>query len=359
MKRLSIIIFALFTLFLLVSKSALVRANFNQKSEQKSEEKSQGKVDEDAEFMCTMHPEVRTKTKGKCPKCAMPLVSIYPDVVDDFILQMEANPLQPKPGEKLKLRFTVINPKSGKQVQEFALLHEKLFHVFVVSQDLSQFQHIHPAFNKDGSFTIETQLPKPGRYKIYSDFYPLEGSPQVLQKNIATAGYQADLFGAKTEIKVDHSLSKIFSGEKILAENAENIGVDFAKLQHRELNPLQVEIKIEEGKIIAGRQTTLKYHLTDAKTGEPIHDLSPYLGAWGHTLILSDDQTDYVHSHPVELPPDPFDTEITNEKLFFGGPNVTFEALFPREGNYRIWTQFLRGDEIFVVIFNVRAERLR
>src|SRR5215470_20370450 len=39
---------------------------------------------DDAEFTCAMHPEVRSKTKGKCPKCGMALVSINPAVIDDF-----------------------------------------------------------------------------------------------------------------------------------------------------------------------------------------------------------------------------------------------------------------------------------
>jgi hypothetical protein len=42
-----------------------------------------------------------------------------------------------------------------------------------------------------------------------------------------------------------------------------------------------------------------------------------------------------------------------------GGPTVTFEALMPRPGNYRIWTQFLRGNAIITVSFNVKAKRLQ
>jgi hypothetical protein len=314
---------------------------------------------EEGEYTCSMHPEIRSKAKGKCPKCAMPLISVSPAVIDDFRLKMESTPLQPKPNEPVKLRFSIFNPKTNEPVKEFSMLHDKLFHLFIVSQDLSQFQHIHPAFHQDGSFTIETRLPTPGRYKIYCDFYPNDGNPQVLQQNIATAGFTNDLFAATPKITIDDSFTKVVNGEKILKENADNLGVNYADLKSLEVNPLKVELKIDTEKIIAGKQTVLKYHLTDAKTGEPIRDLSPYLGAWGHTLILSEDQTDYVHSHPSELPPDPLDIEIKDEKLFFGGPEVTFEALFPREGNFRIWTQFLRGDVMTVVIFNVRAERLR
>jgi hypothetical protein len=316
-------------------------------------------TESDAEYTCTMHPEIRSKTKGKCPKCAMELVSVTPEIADEFILKMEADPPAPRPNEKVKFRFAIFNPRTAALVKEFGLLHEKLFHLFIVSQDLSQFQHIHPVFNKDGSFSIETVLPQAGHYKIYADFYPLDGSPQVLQQNITTFGYKEDLFAGRPKIILDSVLTKTIEGEKIKKENAENIGVQLASLKAIPLTALKIELLIEPKEIIAGRPTTLKYHLTDSRTGEPIKDLSPYLGAYGHTLILSDDQTDYVHSHPSELPPDIFDMDARDENQFFGGPEVTFEAMFPRPGNYKIWTQFLRGDILTTVTFTVRAERLR
>lgn len=319
----------------------------------------QAATSSDEEYTCSMHPEVRTKAKGKCPKCAMALVSVNPAIADEFVLKMEASPAAPKPNEKVRLKFSIFNPKTSALVKDFALLHEKLFHLFVVSQDLTQFQHIHPLFNPDGSFSIETVLPQAGRYKIYCDFYPVEGSPQVLQQNIVTFSYQEDLFKAKPTIVPEAVFNKTVGGEKVTKANADNLGVAFSSLKAKPLNDLKVELKISALPIIAGKPTELKYHLTDAKTGEDIKDLSPYLGAWGHTLILSEDQTDYVHSHPSELPPGLFDLEELDESKFFGGPEVTFEAMFPEPGNYKIWTQFLRGDTITTVTFTVRAERLR
>jgi len=42
-----------------------------------------------------------------------------------------------------------------------------------------------------------------------------------------------------------------------------------------------------------------------------------------------------------------------------GGPELSFDVLFPAPGNYRVWAQFLRGDKLSTVVFDLRAERLR
>jgi hypothetical protein len=281
------------------------------------------------EYTCSMHPEIRTNAPGKCPKCAMTLVPVIPAIAEDFNLKFESFPKAPKPNEKVRLRFAIFNPRTRGQVKEFHVTHDKLFHLFIVSQDMSDFQHIHPTLEPDGSFTIETTLARAGNYKIYSDIYPNDGAPQVLQQNLVTAGYSSDLLGGEPRLAPDTSLIKTAGGIKF-------------------------ELKLEPAKIIAGQPSVLKYHLTDGATGQPVRDLVPYLGAWGHTLILSEDQSDYVHSHPEELVPDSED-----KAKLRGGPDVTFNALLPRPGNYRIWSQFQRGDTLTTVSFTVRAERLR
>ncbi len=280
------------------------------------------------EYTCTMHPEIRTNAPGICPKCEMTLVPVTPAIVDDFNLRFDCSPKAPKPNEKIRLRFSIYNPKSSEPVKEFYVTHDKLFHLFIVSQDMTEFQHIHPTLERDGSFTIETVLPKAGNYKIYSDFYPRDGAPQVLQQNLTTAGYTRDLLAGQPRLTPDAMLSKIVDGMKI-------------------------DLKLEPQDIIAGQRVVLKFHLTDATSGQPIRDLVPYLGAWGHTLILSEDQSDYVHSHPEEVVPD-----TPDKAKLRGGPDATFNAFLPKPGNYRVWTQFQRGETLTTVSFTVQADRL-
>lgn len=290
----------------------------------KEEPKEQADV-----YTCSMHLEIRAEKPGKCSKCGMALVPATPGIPLDFDLLLQSSPAAIKPGEKVRLRFQIYNPKSGARVKQFAIMHEQLFHLFVVSQDMSEFQHIHPTFESDGSFTIDTVLPQPGHYKIYSDFYPIEGAPQVLQRNLVTAGYKGDLFGSAPSLKPDSTLTKTVDG-------------------------MVIDLKLDPAEPIAGKPMTLKYHLTDAKTGEPVRDLKPYLGAWGHTLILSEDQSDYVHSHPEELVPESQDVSKLK-----GGPDVTFGAWLPRPATYRLWSQFQRGGTLTTVSFTIQARMLR
>lgn len=279
-------------------------------------------------WTCPMHPELRLDAPGKCPKCGMTLVPAIPGMPGKFDMDLSVTPAEFKANQPIKLQFAFFEPGTGNKVTKFSPTHTKLFHLFIISQDMAVFQHIHPDAEPDGSFAIETVLPQPGDYKIYADVYPSNGTPQVLQANLITAGYHPDLFASRASIVADKVLSKVVEGMK-------------------------VDLTLDPKEIISGTPTAFKYHLSDAATGEPVNDLKPYLGAWGHTLILSDDQVNYVHSHPDQIVPENVDPATLN-----GGPDVVFNAMLPKPGNYRMWTQFQRGDKLITVSFDLRADEL-
>jgi hypothetical protein len=204
--------------------------------------------------------------------------------------------------------------------------------LFVISQDFNEFQHIHPELQKDGSFTITTKLPQAGHYKIFCDFFPKGGTPQVIHQHLVTAGFRGDLLASQAKLKPDTTFSKVVDG------------VRFA-------------LKFEPAEMFAGREAELHYHLTDARTNAPVTELKPYLAAWGHTLILSEDAQDYLHSHPVESVDE--EMSLAERDKLRGGPDVTFDTFFPRPSNYRIWSQFLRREKLITVSFTVNVPRLR
>jgi hypothetical protein len=299
------------------------------------------KTDEATAWVCPMHGDYTMDMPGKCPRCGMNLVHAAPYDVRDYQLEFHTVPAAVKPGRKITMFFQFRHPGTGEVVRNFEIVHEKRFHLFVISQDMEFFQHIHPVEQPDGTWTIDVVVPKAGYYKVLSDILPSGGSSQFIARALVTAGYEGDLEGDSAHLVVDTNLTK--SVEDITAK-----------------------VTYDPPAFLVALYGHINFFLTDTRTGSPITDLQTYLGAFGHTLIMSEDMEDYVHSHPMDIlampdddggPPQfliPPDADL--EKIR-GGPEVTFEGLMPKPGRYRAWTQFRRNDQIrtFAFTFNVAA----
>ena len=149
--------------------------------------------DEETAWVCPMHGDYTMNVPGKCPRCGMDLVHAAPFDVRDYQLDFHTVPAAVKPGQKIKMYFRFLHPGTRAIVTKFEVVHEKQFHLFVISQDMEHFEHIHPVEAPDGTWTIETVLPKAGYYKVLCDFLPSGGSAQFLAQPLVTAGYEGDL----------------------------------------------------------------------------------------------------------------------------------------------------------------------
>jgi len=295
--------------------------------------------EEETAWVCPMHPDYTMDVTGKCPRCGMDLVRAAPFDVRDYRLDFRTVPSLVKPGQKTTMYFKIVHPGSGETVKKFEVVHEKQYHLFVISQDMESFQHIHPEEQPDGTWSIDVTLPKAGYYKILSDFMPSGGAPQFLARPLVTAGYAGDLEGSSAHLIPDSSPTKT-------------------------VDDITATMAYDPQTCIVGLYCHLNYHLTDTASGRPITDLQTYLGAFGHTLIMSEDMVDYVHSHPLDILAMPDDDGgppvflippgADLEKLR-GGPDVTFEGLMPKPGRYRAWTQFRRNGKIHTFAFTFQA----
>jgi hypothetical protein len=193
-------------------------------------------------------------------------------------------------------------------VTSFQVVHEKLFHMFVVSQDMQFFLHDHPVYQPDGSFRYDLAFPKPGLYRILSDFYPDGATPQLIAKSVIVPG------PAPAPVQ----LSRDYSGK-----DTEN---------------MQVQFWTDPPQPIAGFKTLLYFKVTPGEGFEKM------LGAWGHMLVASDDLIDMIHTHPF---------------IADGGPQVQFNVTFPRARGYRIWVQFQRNGVINTAHFDVPVNELK
>jgi hypothetical protein len=279
-------------------------------------------------YLCPMHPDVVASAPGTCRRCGMALVPGNPLDAAEYRLDVETVPRAVQAGQPARFQFTVFHPVSGLRIGEFAVVHDRPYHLFVVSQDMNHFFHVHPEQGSDGSFSIELTLPQPGYYRLFSDFLPAGGGPQIIATPLVTARFAGDVVAASARLEPDRSLSKSADGTI-------------------------VDLQVDAREAIAGRVVPFTFRLTDERTGQPVVDLEPYLGAWGHVLVLSEDMIDYIHAHPRQQLPDGPDRSALR-----GGPEATFEGLLPKPGRYRVWLQFQRSRRMSTVAFTISVPRL-
>lgn len=261
----------------------------------------------DEVFACPMDPDVRGHQPGVCPRCGMKLVSGIPDPVE-YTMDLTMTPDAPKPLQPVAFQFIVHDPWKDKVVTKFNYVHEKLFHMFVVSQDMKFFLHDHPVYQEDGSFVYKTALPQPGMYRILGDFYPDGATPQLIAKTVIVPGKGPE----PAHLERDYSTKK--------AEN------------------MEVSLVTDPPVPIAHSKTMMFFKVN------PADGLEKYLGAWGHMLAASDDLIDMIHTHPF---------------IADGGPDIQFNVIFPRATKYRVWVQFQRKGVVNTAYFDIPVEELK
>jgi hypothetical protein len=252
-----------------------------------------------------MDPDVRSERPGVCPRCGMKLTLTVPDSVE-YLLDVTTSPSVPTPAHEFVLAFYVIDPETGQPIHQFEIVHEKLMHVFIVSENLEFFAHEHPEPQTDGSFQLTTRLPYSGMYRMLVDFYPAGGRPQLVLKTFFVQG-------KSPPTRLAASLAPV------------------------ETENLRASLRLEPAVPLAGLETRLFFTL------QPAAGLERYLGAWGHLLAASEDLIDFLHIHPF---------------LVDGEGLVQFNVVFPRPGLYRLWVQFQRLGAVNTAVFTVPVRPL-
>lgn len=261
-----------------------------------------------------MDPDIRSAKPGICPRCGMKLVRGLPEAIE-YPVHITTTPAVLAPGEDVQLDFRIADPKTGKTVRDFEIVHDKYFHLFIVSQDTTFFVHEHPTPMPDGTFRFHVRFPKPALYRVLSDFYPSFGTPQLIVNTLIVPGEGLTFDAPKLEPTVE-------------PQTAAN---------------LTAELITEPAQPIAGAKTLLFFRLT------PDDGIETYLSAWGHMMAASSDLIDMIHTHPIYVT-DP------NEGAY---KQIQFNVIFPRPGVYKLWVQFQRKGVVNTVIFNVPVAELK
>lgn len=203
-------------------------------------------------------------------------------------------------------RFHVIGP-DGAVVQRFEARHERELHLIVAARDLGSFAHLHPSRASDGTWSVTLPRLAPGSYRAVVDFVPAGGPELKLGVDLAVPGWfdPQPLPPPATTATVD--------GYEVSLSGAPTAG------------------------------SSSEVALTVTRNGEPVKDLEPYLGAFGHLVALRAGDLAYLHVHPVE------GTDRA------GGPTVRFVVEVPSRGDYRLFFDFAHRGKVRTAAFTVHV----
>jgi hypothetical protein len=210
------------------------------------------------------------------------------------------------PGSPAEFAFTVTG-SDGRPVTEFDVGHERLLHLVVVRRDAAGFQHLHPGLGPDGVWRVPLTLPAAGVYRAFADFLPTGGPAMVLGTDLFAPGDFAP--------------------------------IGFPPSRVAQVDGYQVRL---DGDLVAGGPSQV--FATVSRDGAAVTDLEPYLGAFGHLVVLRQSDLAYLHVHPDAATPAPADRS---------GPGVAFTADVPTAGGYRLFFDFQHGGVVRTAEFTV------
>jgi hypothetical protein len=199
--------------------------------------------------------------------------------------------------------FRITGPDGG-PVTSFDEKHDKLMHLIVVRRDTSGFRHLHPVMDTAGTWRVPLSVDSGGAYRAFADFVPTGGPATTLG---------VDLFAAGDFQPVSHAESR--------ASTVDGYTVTL------------------DGDLVPGAMSPLR--LTATRDGAPVTDLQPYLGAYGHLVVLRQGDLAYLHVHP--------------ESGSASGPDIAFHAGVPSAGTYRLFLDFQAGGVVRTAEFTVTA----
>jgi hypothetical protein len=189
-------------------------------------------------------------------------------------------------------------------------VHERPIHLIVVSEDLAEFDHIHPERNGD-RWEVTYIFRHGGHYRAYADFTP-PGGEQTIES------FDYDVIGSPR-------------GPVLVAARQSSL---------RSSLTLKIGAPLR-----AGHDIPLRFAIAD-RTG-----VEPYLGAWAHFVVIQEGLGSFQHAHPIEggmaMTPGMHCAMAT------GDPPAEIKTVvnFAKPGRYKLWAQFQRAGQVITTPF--------
>jgi len=203
-------------------------------------------------------------------------------------------------GVPTTISFRILDEQAA-PITSYAVEHEKRLHLILVRRDGTGYQHVHPDLAADGMWSTTVTVAAAGTYRLYADFKPEGGTKTTL-------GADIDAPGQFQPQRVD---------DPVRTDTVDGYEVTL------------------DGELQAGRSSTVTATIT--RNGQPVADLQPYLGAYGHLVTLRSADLGYLHVHPLGEPGDGRTRP---------GPRVQFAVEVPSAGIYRLYLDFQHQEQV-------------
>jgi len=237
--------------------------------------------------------------------------------------EMENTPRAVKAGEAEQLGF-YIRDFLGRPVKTLQIEHEKPMHLMIVSRDLADFWHIHPQPSPSGLFRVGHTFPNGGHYRLYVDYTLVNGPNRIESFDLDVAG------PAKPPVRLT-----VTKNEAVMS------GIRMVLTTNKPLRAME--------------DITFSMAVTDAASGAPVTNLQPYLGAWAHIAVISEDTQEFLHVHPIE---EQGQLSAAAAKPGLPTPSTIRTATgFRHAGLYKMWVQVQRNGVVTAhpFVFQVAA----
>jgi len=186
-----------------------------------------------------------------------------------------------------ELAFSILDD-TGAAVTDFDVTHEKPMHLLLVNHALTEYHHLHPQMDADGTWTVDVAFASDGFFRMVADFKS-GGTPVALGTDLVVGSApmrMADI-SADERTAVSGPYTAVLSGDTA----------------HEAARPLKV---------------------TFTRDGAPVTTVNPYLGANAHMVGFAASDLGFVHLHPNDG---------------FTGGVMTFTAPPLEHGYYKFFLQ--------------------
>jgi hypothetical protein len=208
-------------------------------------------------------------------------------------------------GATTTFRFEIRGP-DGRPVTRFAIVHDRPLHLIVVRHDLTGFQHLHPTMAPDGTWSIPLTLATPGGYRAYADFSALDAKDNPV----------AVVLGVDLTVPGGAPVAAVLPPTSTV-DTVDGLTVSYQGIPR------------------SGVTEPLLFRIT--RDGRPV-TLQPYLGSYGHLVVLRPSDLGYLHVHP--------EPELTDG-------SVKFWLAAPGTGSFRMFLNFQTDGVVHTAAFTL------